>query len=235
MKENKELRNRYNDLFDVTAPGTVSLIGNMLGETLFGTIFPGIAVIGFSYKQKRFERNMVRAFQEIKNSEALINERLARLENIENFRQKLEVIFDYVFDEPQEEKIEYIINGLITLSEYENADSNFALTYYDLLQSLRIADILYLKNCYIRSSYEHLAKQNQSIIELNLNYEQESIIKTKLVSMGLLETDEVYQLQEYVERLASSPPTRTPTAPHSTSYHISQLGISFIDFFLASK
>lgn len=80
MSESKfkcKLKKKIEDVFDVGTEGAVSIIGELTGKSLFGTFAPRLTTAFFSYKQKRFEKNINKAIDELKKRETELNERLS--------------------------------------------------------------------------------------------------------------------------------------------------------------
>lgn len=240
----KKLIRVFEDIFDVGAEGTVSLVGGLVGDTLIGQIAPGVVSTMLAYKQKRAEKNMEMFMREIKEREQILEERLANLEEkgFCTFREKYMCwAADYALDEIQQEKIAYIVNGLVNIAGHEQIQEDLVLTYYDTLKELRIADIVVLKN------YADLVPRSylDLLSELGITQEQYEAIREKLVRMGLLTTrrDEefdyfyrnVLEIQEYLTALAKGKKAQLrslKSLSKSDSYMISQYGRDFLGVFL---
>jgi len=249
-KDNKIIK-RLKETFDVGAEGAVSTIATFMGESLLGQVLPGVTSVYFSYKQKRMEENMERLITEVKKHEDELNQRLSRLESgsIIKFRDTyLGIISDYVIDEVQEDKIEFIVNGLVNLAGYEIIQDDFVLTYYDTLRDLRIIDIAILKMYYC--SYNALPTKNfQEILnEFGMDYSQYDAVREKLSRMGLLRTrrekemDDLYknviEIQGFIEELNKGKTkklSRLNRLSKNDSYDISVFGRNFIEFFIDLK
>jgi hypothetical protein len=246
MSESKfksKLKKKIEDVFDVGTEGAVSIIGELAGESLFGTFAPGITTAIFSYKQKRFEKNINKAIDELKKREAELNERLSAVENRQSFIESFELIWDYIIDEPQEQKIKYMINGLVNLASHEQIKEDFVLFYYDTLRDLRLVDIDVLNLYYLSYSPVHSRVFNyHDILEkFDIDYNQYNAVREKLVRMGLLKTkhtddlDKLYKnvltIQEYLDG-KSKKLNRLERLSKSDGYSISSFGRNFVEFFL---
>jgi hypothetical protein len=247
-KNGNKIVNLIKTSFDVGAEGAASLIGSVFADSLVGQVLPGVTTAIFSYKQMRFEQNMEKFVQEVKKKEQEFNERLSKLEkaNFERFKNNcFGIITDYVIDEVQKEKIEYIVNGLLKLSSYEKIQDDFVLMYYDTLRDLRLVDIAVLKSYYVGTEGE----QEKILKEFDLEYEQYMLTSAKLSRMGLLISDrdkeldnlfeDVNMLQEQLQSMQggmrrigySAMRTFKPIG----SYSITQFGRDFIEFFVENK
>jgi len=242
MSESKfkcKLKKKIEDVFDVGTEGAVSIIGELTGKSLFGTFAPRLTTAFFSYKQKRFEKNINKAIDELKKRETELNERLSAVENRQSFIESFELIWDYIIEEPQEQKIQYMVNGLVNLAGHEQIKEDFVLFYYDTLSNLRLVDIAILKLYY--GNYANAASYQDILDEFNIDYDQYNAVREKLVRMGLLKNkytddlDKLYKnvltIQEYLDG-KSKKLKRLERLSKRDSYSISSLGENFIRFFL---
>ncbi len=239
---------RIGDTFDVVTPGGISIVGSMLAETIAGQVAPGLTTAAFSYKQKRFEKNVDKFISEIKEREIELNKRLSELEgNLQdNFKSKyFGYVFDYALGELQEDKIKYLVNGLINLSEHEKITEDFVLTYYDTLQSLRLVDLAVLKMYYDitygndKRDYEEICK------EFGIEYDNYEAVREKLVRFGVMttqrdkEVDSLYknvlEIQKFLENINKGKAkklSRFKKITKNDRYRISRFGMDFVEFFL---
>lgn len=196
---NDKIKNKLKDNFDVALNSGATVIGSVLSDTLVGQVAPGVVTAYLSYKQVRTEKNIMKLIEGVKEKQNEFDQRLSHLEegNLELFRNKyFPMVMDYVIDEPQERKIEYIINGLMSIASVNNLQEDFLLTYYDLLKELRLSDLLVLYlNKYIDNKSKYINGKNQfdfknvrknfqnktSLNDIQINY-----IEDKLVSKGLM-------------------------------------------------
>jgi hypothetical protein len=142
----KQMDEFKQDTVEVLGEGTVSIVSAFLQDTLIGQVTPGVVSAIMSYRQKRLEKNIAVALNEIKKKlayfEELISSKPTFHETIKN--KLMPAVFDYAGDEKQAEKIEYLINGFATMIEYEVSDDDKIYVYYDILRDLIMADIILL-------------------------------------------------------------------------------------------
>jgi hypothetical protein len=226
------------------------LIPLFLDGTL-GAVVPGVGNFILSMKQKKADRKMNAFFIKM-------NERIYELEKaVKGYSEEryfemrdkyFPIITEYVINELQDEKIEYIINGYITLASYEDIQEDLVLTNYDILNELRIADIAVLKYHYdfFNVNSEEFQK------DIGLSHEQFIIISDKLVRMGLLDTeynkkidslyDRVNDIVEYIQNQENKRMTGVTASFRypmkfimSGSYRETKYGSEFMDFFKMVK
>lgn len=238
-------KKKMQDVVDVSAEGTTSIVGGIV-EGLFGQFVPGLTTIYFSLKQKRFEKNMKRFQEEVKAREAEIKEKLEEKISKEEFEKIVEIILDYVGIESQEDKIKFIVNGLVNLAGHEEAKEDFVLLFYDTLRDMRLVDIAVLRFYYdLDTSLDQGNRKSflNLIEELGITEQQYDAIKEKLSRMGLLQTkrdkemDRLYQnvmeIESYLEKLSKGKKARLSTKklPKVNSYSITKFGRDFVRFF----
>ena len=111
---------------------------------------PRIGGLVLAYKQKRWERNWEYYLKLIIDKQDDFNNRLEKLEQSQKdniLKKYFPLISDYVGDEKQQEKIDYIVNGFLNVSAGINHQEDTIIMYYDTLQELSLLDIRVL-NCY---------------------------------------------------------------------------------------
>ena len=123
--------------------------------------------------------------------------RLAEIFDLKNIEQKkeldrlYELVLGYVEDEPQEEKIKYLVTGFMNIAEHEKIKEDFVLVFYDMLRDLRIIDLtvlkLYGKN-YL-NELDETVNSYQDVLDMHgISYEQYETIRKNLVRKGILTT-----------------------------------------------
>ena len=153
------------------------------------------------------------------------------------------LISDYVGDEKQQEKIDYIVNGFLNVSAGINHQEDTIIMYYDTLQELSLLDIRVLK-CYASIYVGEEKRESISGImeEYELELAQISMIKEKLVRLGLLESkndddidhnmQEMTKYFEAVKKGKKLPSLKLKRIRKSESYKLTRYGRRFIIFFL---
>lgn len=140
------MNEKVNDLIDATK----GVIGEVLAEDAIpalatemlkgtvmeaasgavGLISPRIGGVMVAYQQRRWERNWERYISLIVEHQDELNERLNRLEEVQREDVKkiyFPLISDYVGNEKQYEKIEFIVNGFINLASGINMQEDTTL------------------------------------------------------------------------------------------------------------
>ena len=141
---NEKIKEKIKDNFDTALEGGVTLLGGLLSEALIGQIAPGVVTTYLSYKQKRSEKMILRAIEEINNQMDVFEANLQKLsgDQLKFIKETaLPFILDNIIDEEQEEKIVFIINAFGNIIDYKITDEDMVLTYFDILKNLRMMDI----------------------------------------------------------------------------------------------
>lgn len=101
-------------------------------------------VLGKYYHQYQ-HRKIDRAFKEMGPKLAKIASKIENSEETELFKEEIfPVIVSKILNESQEEKIKIIIDGFEHLVEKNITDLDTIFHYYDVLEELRLADIVFL-------------------------------------------------------------------------------------------
>lgn len=233
-----------------------SMIGEIAVDTA-SSLVPGLSGAVTGYKRIRFEQNIKKFAEEL-------NERVQEIsihfeEKTEEQKKKIDQLFqfvlDYVIDEPQEEKIKYMVNGFLSLTKHEKISDDFVLTYYDVLKELRIVDISVLRLMY-QSRYifqDSLNETFQTVMERHgISYEQYQSVRRNLLRIGLLTTktdlsllDDLKEIQKRFKDLnsfldkamnpknkAALPKLKELKLKSKESLELAPFGRDFVKFFM---
>ena len=266
IKENVLEVCRMNEKIKDLVAGTTGVIGEIIAEDvvpvlgtemLKGTVLeaatgavsaisPRIGGIMVAYKQKRWERNWEQYISLIAEHQEELNQRLNRLE--EEQREKVKstyfpLVSDYVGEEKQFEKIEFIVNGFINLSAGINMQEDTTLMYYDTLSQLSLLDLRVLKLYTDRYVNEDQADNIYKVMDdYQIDTTQLLLIKEKLLRQGLLLSqneekieENINNVSEFVEGLSKNKKNlklkRINKIRRSDSYKITSYGIKLLNFF----
>lgn len=232
----------------------------LLKETLVdaGTsLIPGIYGAISGYKRARFERNIQKFVNELysKIEEIRVNLESKTKEQKDKIDQLFGYVMDYVIDEQQEEKIKFMVNGFVNITEHDQITEDFVLIYYDILKELRIVDISVLRLMYVSRYWINNAEKEtyRDVMERHgLSYEQYESVRRNLQRIGLLtsltdlnineDLEQVHktfkELYAYLDKLTnprykgSLPKLKEPKLKSKDSLQISRFGRDFVEFFL---
>ncbi len=261
-------RNKKQDLKEITKETTITTVlevgsdavANFAKESVTGlvaelaidgvaSLVPGLSGVYGSLKRAKLERNM-QSFSE--DLASRITELQTNLEN-KTSEQKQQIdklygyVMDYVIDEQQQDKIKYMVNGFVKLTEHENVTEDFVLTYYDVLKELRIVDIAVLR----LYNYSH-NQENQTFEDImeqhGLSYDQYDSIKNNLFRLGILTTktekkilddlknlfQSIKDIHDYLEKQAKGKRTSNLKLKRLNSddrFELSKFGRDIVKFF----
>jgi hypothetical protein len=221
------------------------------------SLIPGVYGAISGYKRARFERNIQKFADELYSriEEIRVNLESKTKEQKDKIDQLFGYVMDYVIDEQQEEKIKFMVNGFVNITEHDQITEDFVLTYYDVLKELRMVDISVLRLMYSsrywindaeRETYQDVMKRH------GLSYEQYESVCRNLQRIGLLTTktdlsinddlDQIHkafkELYAYLDKLTnpkykgSLPKLKEPKLKSKDSLQISRFGRDFVEFFL---
>ncbi|GIN11406.1 hypothetical protein J26TS2_12730 [Shouchella clausii] len=230
---------------------------NIVGDGV-ASLIPGVYGAYSAVKRKRFEDNMQRMFEQLGLKYDILNENY----NKKNAEQKAQLdkiyglIMDYVIEEPQLDKVDFIINGFENLFYYDHITEDFVLTYYDVLKSLRLVDISTLKIFKTGLGDQTAAMTMIKVMEHHeITSEQYKSVKKNLLRLGLLTTQvdinyyenteklykHVAEIQKYLKVLSDSKRKNTPKLSEpkfktkEDRYQITKFGREFLDFFVEKE
>jgi len=244
---------------DIAKESITSITGDILVDAA-SSLIPGISGAVQSYKRARFERNIKTFTEELQSKieEIRLNLELKTFEQKEQIDQLFQYVLDYVIDEQQEEKIRYMVNGFVNITEHHHVSNDFILTYYDVLKELRMVDISVLRLMYVsRYAFDQESKETfQEIMDRHgISYEQYEAVRRNLLRIGVLTTrtdlkitddlEEISkafkELYSFLDKLTnpkfkrSLPKLKEPTFKSKDNFEISKFGRDFVEFFLESE
>ncbi len=226
------------DIADVAlSEGTATMIGGVMGA-----LAPRLNGVFLSYKENRFERNVLKTIELMNSRIVEIDKKLSALsEQVrERFQNEYSGWFlNNIYEEKQESKIKYHVDGFIGMME-ESVSEDTMLMFMDTLNQLTTLDIRVLSlYCF----------QNDDTIldvmrEFNVDDGELNVSKEKLARFGLLERkndiqrdNNIDMVVEYLVKLNKESKKKNPTTvrlpsikkiPHSESYKITTLGNTFL-------
>lgn len=175
---------------DLAKESITSFLGGLVIDTA-GSLVPGISGAINSYKRMQIERNL-------KETADLLHKRLDIIQDLLAEKTKEQKIYldklfsfvmDYVVNEPQVDKIEFMIHGFVNIMEHDTFTEDFVLTYYDVLKELRMVDISVIRLMYkVRYGINQEQRETyQTVMERHgLSYEQYESVRQNLLRVGLL-------------------------------------------------
>ena len=191
-------------LEEITAPAAgpvLDMVSGLLLEGAAGAIVPGVGNLILAYKQQRTEKNLEVFISQIVARQDEFNERLNRLDP-----EKLEkitghyfgIVTDYVLNVRQQEKIHFIVNGYLRLSETEGVNDDTVMMYYDTLDQLTLMDIAVMK-----SHHRLLAtEENEEYMNI-LIPGQKHLIHEKLSHLGLVSSENEQRMNKNLQNIAN--------------------------------
>ncbi|WOV86959.1 hypothetical protein QWT69_13935 [Sporosarcina oncorhynchi] len=241
---------------EIAKESFTSLISGILVDTT-SSLIPGVAGAVHGYKRVRFERNITAFTEQVFSNidVILVNLESKTREQKEQIDQLFNIVLDYVIDEQQEDKIQYMVNGFLNLTDHEQVSDDFVLTYYDVLKELRMVDISVLSLMF-NSRYvlgNHSTESFRDVMERHgLSYEQYQSVRGNLKRIGLLVTktdlnvtddlEEIVkrfkELYDYLDKVTDPkykrtlPKLKLPKLKSKENLELSKFGSEFVRFFI---
>lgn len=220
----------------VDNPATATILGSIIGGAA-----PRINSIILNYKENRFERNVNKALEEIKEQIAELDSRVVTDDQLRRIvRGEMPLFLDSLYDEKQEGKVKYHVSLLMN-SMGQNVDESVLIDNYDTITQLTEMDIEVL-NLYNPQhddeNYFDIAKR------YNIDEEQYRLTREKLARFGLLNSknddirdDNLEKIAEYLDKVDKENRKRNPKdvkipklnkTRRSDSYSLSSAGRRFL-------
>lgn len=207
------------------ALGYLEKIGISKGTTLyeaFETGFEMVPYLGKAYqmwKMNRFEKRL-------KESEHKLKELSAQLTSTDDATYEfmkervIPIAIEQLIEEHQDQKIDYILNGLSSTIDNVSWDEDFVLEFYDTLRNLKYADLRRLMYYADHDKYypETIFYKGSSLDGLS------NRIDAKLIGMHLIQVKRTLNMLEGFE-----------TEINNKDVSLTKYGEDFANFILAIK
>lgn len=231
-------------LRDITEPAigpVMDMVSGIVLDGMAGAVVPGVGNLILSYKQQRTEKNLEMFISQIVARQDEFNERLNKLDT-----EKLQkitnhyfgIVTDYVLDVRQQEKINFIVNGYINMTDIDNLDDDSIIMYYDTLDQLTLLDIALLKSHHIK--YFRDEKNNECLEQMIPG--QRRLIHEKLLRLGLLSSQNEKKMDSNIQNIGlylqdvqkgkKNARLKYEKVWGSDSYRFTDYGRSFLEFFM---
>lgn len=190
------IKDKANEIFQTAIGPTTDVLSSIFLDGVVGSAVPGVVNAMLAYKQRQLERNMILFMELSKAREHELNERLNRLEESRIAEIKntyFGIASDYAIRTIQTEKINYIVNGFVSITESDNPSEDVILMYFDMLDQLTLLDLKVL------ISYTAADTLESTQDEFGVKHEELKMVRGKLNRLGLIQTpaeenyEEVYR------------------------------------------
>lgn len=178
---------------------TLELVSTV-GSDVAGSIIPGIGPAISAYRTEKKLKNIRQALSELEKKSDIIYENLSKKN--EEDKIKIDMVMELLIEKAsltsQEEKISYMVNGFVHITESENINYDIAYLYYNTLDRLTILDIACLNLSY-NLAYNPLDNNGsyQDILdEFHIDTSQYTAVRENLERIGLLEN----QYDDHMEK-----------------------------------
>lgn len=231
-------KEKIQDLTSAAVGPTLDIVADTLVEGVAGAVIPGVGNMILSYKQNRMERRVEETLQMLVDRQDELNAAINSLskdmtKQIEG--KYFEMLMDYAIDEPQEEKIKYLVNGYINVARIQNPQEDVVRSFYDTLAQMNMLDIRVLK-LYTFHSDDNYYNIMQAYWIDDSHYR---MVQDKLVRLGLIYSKNDEQRDEnidsilrYLEDLGKGKKAKLKAkrVSRSESFRLSGYGNRFIRF-----
>ena len=206
-----------------------------------GSVIPGVDNLILSYKQQRIEKNLEIFISQIVVRQDEFNERLSKLD-FDKIQQLTKhyfgIVADYVLDVRQQDKIDFIVNGYINMTEMEDLNDDSVIMFYDTLDQMTLMDIAVLKSHHRNFVND---EKNGDYLE-RLVPGQRQLVHEKLLRLGLVSSEHERKRDSNVQNIVSylqdiqkgkkNVKLKSDKIWGSDSYRLTKYGQNFIAFFL---
>ncbi len=232
------IKEKIKDLADAAVGPTLDIVADTLIDGAAGAVIPGVGNMILSYKQNRMERRVEETLEKLVERQDELNSAIDSLSS--DMKEKIkntyfEMLMDYSISEPQEEKVDYLVNGYINVAKTKNPQEDVVRSFYDTLAQMNMLDIRVFK-LYTFSGGDNAYK---IIEDYQIDASHYGMVQEKLERLGLIYSrneeqrdDNVDAILTYLEDLGKGKKARlrAKRVSKSESYRMTNYGYRFIKF-----
>lgn len=236
-----DLKGRVKDLADAAAGPTLDIVASTMIDGVAGTVIPGVGNMILSYKQNRMERRVGETLQKLVERQDELNQAIENLSI--DMEEKIkgvyfEMLMDYSINEPQDGKIDYLVNGYINIAKSQNPQEDVVRSYYDTLSQMNMLDLRVFR-LYTFSNEDSGDDAYQIMADYQIEDSHYRMVQEKLGRLGLVNSKNEEQrdknidaIVEYLEDASKGKKARLKTRKVSriSSFTLSRYGYQFVKF-----
>lgn len=234
----EDFKGKIKDISSAAVGPTLEIVAETFVEGAAGTIIPGVGNMILSYKQNRMEHRVEQTLQKLVERQEELNAAIENLSTEMNEQIRgtyFEMLMDYSINEPQEEKIEYLVNGYINIAKSQYSQEDVVRSFYDTLGQMNMLDVRVFK-LYLFASNDNA----YSIMEdYHIDASHYRMVQEKLVRLGLIYSkneeqrdNNVDAIMAYLEDMTKgrNAKLKTKKISRNESYRMTKYGYRFIKF-----
>lgn len=236
-----KFKENMDDLVSAAVGPTLDVVSDVFIEGVAGSVIPGVGNMILAYKQNRMERRVEETLKLLVERQDEFNTAIANLEDEINRNEikgkYFEMLLDYSIDEPQEEKIKYLVNGYINVARIQHPQEDVVRSFYDTLKQMNLLDIRVFR-LYVPSDTNDNAYMVMD--DYQIDAYQYNMVREKLARLGLIyskndlqrdeNTDAIVSYLEDLNKGKKNVRLRVKKVSRSESYRISSYGNRFFKF-----
>lgn len=236
-----DLKGKVKDLADAAAGPTLDIVASTMIDGMAGTVIPGVGNMILSYKQNRMERRVGETLQKLVERQDELNQAIENMSA--DMEEKIkgvyfEMLMDYSINEPQDEKIDYLVNGYINIAKSQNPQEDVVRSYYDTLSQMNMLDLRVYK-LYTYPNNGSGDSAYQIMEDYQIEHSHYRMVQEKLERLGLINSRNEEQrdknidaIVEYLEDVSKGKKVRLKTKKVSriSSFTLSRYGYQFVKF-----
>lgn len=229
------------DLTSAAVGPTLDIVADTLIDGIAGTVIPGVGNLILSYKQNRMERRVEETLRKLVERQDELNQAIEALS--EEMKNQIkgtyfEMLMDYSISEPQNEKVDFLVNGYINVAQAQSPQEDVVRSFYDTLAQMNMLDIrvfkLYTLSC------DDTVYQIMEDYQIDVSHYR--MVQEKLERLGLIYSknevqrdDNIDAILSYLEDLSKGKKAKLKAkkVSKSESYRMTEYGNRFIKFILS--
>ena len=232
------IKEKIKDLAEAAVGPTLDIVADTFMDGVAGAVVPGVGNMILSYKQNRMEHRVEETLKKLVERQDELNQAINDLSG--DMKEKIkgvyfEMLMDYSINEPQEEKVNYLVNGYINVAKSQNPQEDVVRSFYDTLEQMNMLDIRVFK-LYTFSNEDNACQVMQ---DYQIDTSHYRMVQEKLQRLGLLYSKNEAQRDDNVDAILTcleelmkgkKARLRAKRVPKSESYRMTSYGYRFIKF-----
>lgn len=234
----ENFKDKIEDLTSAAVGPTLDIVTSTVLDGVAGAVIPGVGNMILSYKQNRMERRVKDTLKKIVDRQDELNEAIENLNGdmVKQIEGKyFEMLMDYSISEPQEEKVDYLVNGYINIAKLQNLQEDVARSFYDTLSQMNMLDIRVFK----LYAFNNDDNAHRVMRDFDIDLYHYNMVREKLCRLGLIYSKNEAQRDENVDAIrlyledvgkGKKSKLKAKKISNSESYRFSSYGNRFVKF-----
>lgn len=184
--KNEIINNMLTECFGAAVKPLVVADTTIIDPSFAGILATALFSAEDSYRYIRAEKNIKAAIEDLNTKIEKIESRTLARNNEIIKEQLFPVLWDFVVEEQETDKIQLFVNGVVSAVNKEEIKMEKMFVYFDILKNLRLKEIQYFIDVYINKNYKVVTGNFTVNYPKDLDIAYHNYVLNKLERLGMI-------------------------------------------------